>query len=265
MAFSKVHEIEVDSSFRLSNSISTTNFEYQFPFTWPYPLEKCQLRLIGVSIPDSFYRFPATNLTVLDSTGADVVGSPLTDLLRVGTYTAAQIVTLFNQGFNTLGLAGVLICAYDSTQQKFSFQNTALTLYVVQSAWFPLMGLPGNSVTIPASTSVTFPLVGDLGEDLFNRLYIRLGTFENKIILPNIYNSFISYAVQLNDKNGRGYWYMGSSVNDNKQKLIISPQHLNNNGLLKVQLLRKDGLILDLNGRNWTFIVRVEPLDYADC
>jgi hypothetical protein len=264
MAFSKVHEIEIDSRYRLSTSASSTDFEYSFPFTWPYPHEQCQIRLVGAWIPDSFYRFPASNLIGINDLGVTV--GTVTGLLIVGNYTPAQIVTLMNSGLATIFGASNVTFQYDGIQQKFSVTNNLATLVTIQSQWFPLMGLGGVSVAVPGGgTSVTFPNVGDLGEHIFNRLYIRLSSFENKIVLPNIYNSATSFAVPLDLKNSRGYWYLDTS-SQNKQKLnvLFMSGQLNNNSIIKVQLYRQDGVLLNLNGREWDFSIRIEPLGYID-
>jgi hypothetical protein len=260
MAFSPVHQIEIDSTFRLASSTSSTSFEYELPFSWPV-FEPSQLRLVGFCIPNTFFNFPTQTITV------NGVTSGLN--LNTGNYTAVQaaaaVTTLVQLAAPDGCGRASLSCVYDSSLKRFYFIDTVGGGYQIQSVWLPLLGFSATSYTMlaPANARNYGSFIPSLGYDETSRLYVRIQSFENKIILPNAYNTFVSYALPLDTYDSdRDMFYLGAY--NYSQKIIVASSFMKTNRIIKVDLLRRDGSIVNLNGRNWLMVLRVEPLNYED-
>jgi hypothetical protein len=252
MAFSAVHELIVDSSFRLNSSVTTSSsFEYQFPFPFP-SVGQSQLRLADFWIPNSFYTFNVPYQTV-----------------SAGTYTGTQIVTKLT------GLLGGATITWDESTQKFTFNSVPSPN---THPWYILMGWSTGSVNINTLTS---PQAATLGRDRYSRMYIRLNSFENKMFLPTVTEEyispsvslksdayyqkktsiFLSFVAPLNYKNGQDYFFLNQNIN---QKLLVAHSYFNTNQILKVDLLDAYGQSVNLNGRDWGMSLRIEPINYVD-
>ena len=271
MAFSPVHEIEIDSTYRLASSNSATDFEYQLPFTWP-TLGPSQIRLTACYIPNTIPNLPSATLSV--------AGTTASLNLDFGVYTFVSAAARLTERAQQAALSGgcgrsTLSCLYDFELKRYYFIDTAGgagAVISITSTWMTLFG--HSNITFPMGTVAgggtianTRYYLGDLpafGVEELNRVYIRIQAFENKIILPNQYNSRVTYVVPLdNYLSIKDIWIYDAGAIP-QQKVLVSSSYFNTNNLLKIQLINRDGQIVNLLGRNWLMSLRVEPLGYQD-
>lgn len=269
MAFSRVHEIEIDSTYRLNGSLSSTDFEYQLPFAFP-TLNPSNIRLVDFYVPNSFWNIPDSTITIAGGFSGTII-------VRGGNHTV--------QSFNTM-IAAAIAAAGATVSSNFSLVlNTftkrteltnnstagAITLTASNNNFiFSLLGftqaaqgVSAAAVGPPIVPSVTVSAsVYSLGLEDYNRLFVRINSFENKVVLPNVYNTFLTYALPLNTLNSKDVFYMPPA--DTSQRVAVSSAHMRTNTILKIQLVNRRGDIVDLQGRNWVVVLRIEPLNYMD-
>lgn len=260
MAFSPVHQIEIDSTYRLASSKSSTDFEYELPFTWP-TLGPSQIRLTNMMVPNTFFNLPTATIN-------DGINTA-TENLDLGNYSfteaAARMTSVMQKAVVDGGLNRVNgSLNWDSSLKRYYFIDTSgfFLPYTMGGAWLPILGFNSTQAIGLANVRYYAASSPSLNEQNLN-FYVRLSTFENKIILPNAYNSFVSFCFPLrNMEPQKEIWYLPN--NTSTQKILVSSPYHNTNKILKIQLLRRDGTIVDLNERNWMMSLRIEPLGYMD-
>lgn len=261
MAFSPVHQIIIDSTYRIASSNSSTDFEYELPFTWP-TLGPTQLRLANMMVPNTFSNLPTA--TINDGVTTS------TQNLDLGNYSfteaAARMTALMQRAVVDGGLGQTTgSLNWDSSLKRYYFIDTsgAFVPYTMGGAWLPLLGFNTTQAIGAANVRYYGGAPPSFHEQNMN-FYVYLSAFENKIILPNVFNKFVSFSFPLTSiEPNKEVWYLTNQHTAQQKLLVASPYH-NTNRIIRVQLLRRDGTIVDLNGRNWQITLQVEPMGYED-
>lgn len=270
MAFSPIHEIEIDSTYRIASSNSSTDFEFELPFTWP-TLGPSQIRLSAGFIPNTFPTLPT--VTVQTNVGGAITLATLN--LDLGTYGFTSAATRMTEriqqaapegcGVNTLSIV------FDDALKRYYFISTVNAASIsVTSNWLPIFGHSSPTFPLNSGGAVTANIRYYMGGapsfpvENFHKFYIRIHAFENKVILPNQYNTHVTYSFPL-DKYlpEKDLWCYDNDTTP-QQKVLVSSSYFNTNRILRVQLFDRNGSIVNLNGRNWLMSLRIEPLGYQD-
>lgn len=260
MAFSKDFELEIDSSYRLSNSTSSTNFQYGLPYSFPTVKGQTRITLSSAFVPQSFYNIPQIQL--FNYVG---VGPGLSFIIPAGHYTGAQLASTM-QTLATAASFTSLTISYSASTGKFTFLDSAASYPLALGAgvttpffdWLGFSGFP-TSINIVANVPKISDVFANLNLEREERLYVRIGSLDNKIMLPWNPSQIFTYAIPLLQINPNGYFtYVGQ---DDRQTLFLSENQLRANSFLNVQLVWEDGTVVDLNGRNWKIVLKIEQDD----
>lgn len=270
MAFSPVHEIEIDSSYRLASSNSSTDFEYELPFTWP-TMGPCQIRLSACYIPNTFPTLPT--VTVQTNVGGVITLATLNlDLGNYGfTSAAARMTERIQQAAPEGCGVSTLSIVYDDNLKRYYFIDTVGAASIsVTSTWLQIFGHSSatfplnNGGAVSANTRYYMGGAPSFPVENFHKFYIRIQSFENKVILPNKYNTHVTYSVPLdNYLSYKDVWAYDNNTTP-QQKVMVYSSYFNTNNLLKIQLIDRNGAVVNLNQRNWLMTLRVEPANYVD-
>lgn len=278
MALSRVCEIEIDSAFRTSNSNSPTDFEFQLPYTFPN-YKNAQIQLGYAFVPNSWYNVTQTQ-TFVCSLGPTTVSIP------AGSYTSISLATALTTGVllpggglvtNSQPLPAGISLAFNQTLKKIIVQNTtgAAVTFTASSGLttvFTWMGFSSTQIAslispgIPATSFIIAQDSPNINQDRDARFYIRLSGVESKVMMPQLPSQIFTFALTLKD-TGASFSYVTIPQDDLEQTLFLSENQLRSNSTLRIQLVDSFGNILDLNGRNWKFVLRVEPshkMEYDD-
>lgn len=257
MAFSKDFEIEFDSTYRTNNSISSTDYEFMLPYSFPTVSGQTSLTLGDVIIPQAFYNIPLTTI----SSGANFFTIPS------GRYDASSLCSAIQTGMQATAGAGTGLgfstatCSFINTINKIRFNDGSGGKTIVNSTGndlFTWMGFSGTSLTFgTAGSALTAPSLPSLNLDREQRVYIRIYAVDNKIMLPQLNTQIFTFGVSLKQVNSSGYFHY-TPLEHLPQKLYLNPNQLRSNSYLKVLLVWGDGTPIDLNGRNWKFVLKVE-------
>lgn len=268
MALSRICEIEIDSSFRTSNSNSPTDFEFQLPYTFPN-YKNAQIQLGYAYIPNTWWNIFTTSSLNIQTT---LLGSA-TVTIPAGSYTPPSAAAAFTTGLTTMSgiflngsspisasaIGSNVVIGWSGTTKKIWIAaNASAGNTIVTGAFLQQLGFSSTIVNIPAGTAVESNISPTFGSDRDQRFYIRLSGFESKIMLPQLSGQYFTFALNLKD-TGASLGYVTIPQDDQEQTLILSENQLRTNSLIKVQLVDSTGSVIDLNGRNWKFVLRVEP------
>jgi hypothetical protein len=276
MALSRVCEIEIDSTFRTSNSNSPTDFEFQLPYTFPN-YKNAQIQLGYAFVPNSWYNVTQTQ-TFTCSLG--------TVSIPAGSYTSISLVTALTTGVllpsgglvtGSTPFPATILIGFNQTLKKIILQNTggASVTFTPSSGLttvFTWMGFSSDQIATISSTGIaaTSFIIAEnnpnINQDRDARFYIRLNGLESKVMMPQLPSQIFTFALTLKD-TGASFSYVTIPQDDLEQTLFLSENQLRSNSTLRIQLVDSFGNILDLNGRNWKFVLRVEPshkMEYDD-
>lgn len=268
MALSRVCEIEIDSTFRTSNSNSPTDFEFQLPYTFPN-YKNAQIQLGYAFIPNTWFNVLSAKTLQITST----LGGPVDVSIPAGSYNPSTAAAAFTNGLQTMSgiyLTGSvpIVNTVHSTNVVIGWNSTTKRIWIAANAtagnttvtgsFLQDLGFSSTTVNIPSGTAVQSDVSPNLGSDRDQRFYIRLSGFENKIMLPQLPGQYFTFALALKD-TGASLGYVTVPQDDHEQTLILSENQLRTNSLLKIQLVDSTGSVINLNGRNWKFVLRVEP------
>jgi hypothetical protein len=281
MAFSKDFELEVDSTYRLTSSNSTSNFEYQLPYSFPTVKGQTRITLGSAYVPESFYNIPS-DVQFYDS-DPSVPATTNSWLLPAGRYTRANLASTLEAGFragtgpgSTTGLTWTTVnVTYSNHNGKFTITPIPVGRVLVVpnsvASFFNFIGVttniststyPGFTVVTPVTIGLARTIVSDLWANMNSereqRIYIRISNLDNKVMLPWISTQIFTFSVPLYSLNThQTFVYLPNDLSV-AQTLYLSPNALRANSQMKVQLVWNDGTLVDLNGRNWKFILKVE-------
>jgi hypothetical protein len=253
MAFSKDFELEIDSAFRIASSASSSDFEFQLPYSFPTVKGQTQITLTNAFIPESFYNIPFD--VVLTAAGPSFT-------IPKGRYSPSQLATTITSLATAAGLT-TFSCTYSSTTGKFTFSDSASTYTLTlssPSAFFNWLGFNGTPSFIQITSGS--PKISDnyagMNFERERRVYLRINTFESKIMMPQTPSQIFTFGIPLFSANQKGDFVFEVSESRLAQTLYLSSNQLRSNSYLKIQLVWQDGTIIDLNGRNWKVALRIE-------
>lgn len=277
--------VNVDSTFRNSLNMLSTNFYYDLPF----PIKNAiKMRLASIEIPNTWFEFSAINYqnTFFTVIAPDITGTQTTMFVKIpdGNYTTSQVLNTIQSKLNefrsTTGIYLLISIDPYSLKVSITFQGTVP----------PNTASPPSTPTNPPSG----PFVLDFGTTLTSLTNWGLGyligyrqrvynvtnlangvyTLQGESICDTITSAYIFliindwYAViQKTEENyfdatakiivrqdkGSVIYYDGSDLVSN-QITFPSPIDLNQ---LKVQLVDSNGNILDINGMNFSFAMEI--------
>jgi hypothetical protein len=281
MAFSKDFELEVNSKYKLTNSSSSSDFEYQLPYSFPTVKGQTKITLNSAFIPDSFYNIPF-DVQFFDSNPA-IPATTNSWILPAGRYTRANLAAALEAGFragigpgSTTGLTWTTVnVTYSNHTGRFTISPIPATKVLVvpnsAAAFFSYIGIttnintttyPGFSLVTPATIAAALTILSDswasMNNDREERVYIRVSNMDNKIMLPWAPNQIFPFAVPLTVLNTHQIFFYEPQDQNSAQTLYLSPVHFRSNSTMKVQLVWEDGTFVNLNGREWKFILKVE-------
>jgi hypothetical protein len=207
-----------------------------------------------------------------------VAGVPQLAALNLdsGNYTFASAATRVTERLQQATPEGcgvsTLSLFYCNSLKRYYFISTdaATPTISVTSAWLPILG--HSSVTFPLNNGAAVPAnvrfylggASSFPVENFHKFYIRIHAFENKVILPNQYNTHVTYSFPLDRYlPEKDLWCYDNNTSP-QQKVLVSSSYFNTNRILRVQLIDRNGSIVNLNGRNWMMTLRIEPLGYQD-
>jgi hypothetical protein len=260
MAFSKDFELEVDSTYRSNTSISTSDFQYQLPYSFPTVKGQTRISLSSAFVPESFHNIPTTTIYSFIGVGP----GPFPSFTIPGRrYTASQLATTMQTLATAAGYTTLTI-SYSATQNKFTFTDSASTYPLslgtgVTSGFFEWLGFSTPSFI---QLVLTVPKISDfdanMNLDRERALYIRIANLDNKIMLPWIPSQIFTFAIPFVVKTPNGEYVYQPNEKKLLQTLYLNSNQLRSNSQMKISLVWRDGTTVDLNGRNWKFSLKVQ-------
>jgi hypothetical protein len=277
--------LNIDSTYRNSQSMMSTNFFYDLSF----PIKNAiKMRLSSIEIPNTWFEFSDKNYqnTFFTIIAPDINGTQKTMNIIIpdGNYTTSQLLnniqTKFNEFRPTLGIYMLISIDPFSLKVNITFQGTippGTASPPVSPTNLPL-GPFVLDFTTPLTSLTNWGLGYLLGyrqryytvTNLVNNVYTQQGESICDTVTASyiflIINDWYS-VIQKTDENyfdatakiivrqdkGSVIYYDGSDLVSN-QITFPSPIDLNQ---LKVQLVDTDGNILDLNSMNFSFAMEI--------
>lgn len=277
--------VNVDSTFRNSQTMKSSNFYYDLPF----PIKNAiKMRLASIELPNTWFEFSLINYqnTYFTVIAPDITGTQRTINITIadGNYSTSQLLnaiqTLFNNIRATLGIYLIISIDPYSLKVSITFQGT-----IPPNTASP-PPVPTNPPSGPFVLDFNTPLISQtdwglgylLGyrqryytvTNIFNDVYTQQGESICDTVTASYVFLIINdwYAViQKTEENyfdatakiivrqdkGQVIYYDGSDLISN-QITFPSPIDINQ---IKVQLVDRDGNILDLNSMTFSFSMEI--------
>jgi len=277
--------INVDSTFRNSQGMMTTNFYYDLPF----PIKNAiKMRLASIEIPNTWFEFSAKNYqnTFFTVIAPDITGTQQTLNIIVpdGNYSTSQLLnniqTLFNNFRSTLGIYLIISIDPYSLKVNITFQGTIppgtasppvtptnppsgpfvidfATNLISPTNWGLgyLLGYRQRYYNVTNFTSGVYTIQGESICDTVTASYIFLIINDWYAVIQKTEENYFDATAKIIVRQDKGnvIYYDGSDLVSN-QITFPSPIDINQ---LKVQLVDVDGNILDLNSMNFSFAMEI--------
>lgn len=245
----QIYDILISSENRTNpNNSSSTNFSIQLsnPINERYLL----YALKAATIPKTYYNIdsPRNTFTITDSTGLQNIVVP------IGNYTIAQLITEIENQLNALAVDTYTV-TYNTISAKITITSTFAgfeinpTLATLQGLILDQLGF--NLGVTYTGASITAPNVLDISG--IKNVYIVISEFTQ--YLRNTTNAFQNFKVQMNGQFGDIiYWTDESGYH---QYFNIQPSNRSNIRTLNIRLVDEYGIDINLNGREWQFILQL--------
>ena len=205
-------------------------------------------RLVGtyevehVLLPNTAYHIKTGVNDTFELTVATVGAETIT--IPPGFYTSTTLVTNLTTAVNAGGFSGIT-CAYDQVSGKLSFTHGSLNLSVTSVA--PAIGF--SSVTATPHTTITADDV--LVLVTVNTYQIHIDNCEGQVRNGTGSIRDPTFIVEVGFENAQEFVHYKAS--EDMSQLIHFPVEQSE---LRIFLRDEAGRTVDLNGANWSFIIR---------
>lgn len=205
------------------------------------------IELLSAEIPNTAYVFTSENNDILFNEGAGT----LTATISPGTYSVAEIETELKTKLDAAGTLTYTV-SFDEPTKKLTISATgAFTLQFSQPA-SPYKELGWNNVDTVSASSHTAPNSINLAGE--NAWFISIRDFAQAGLQGGKSANGFTYKVPVNVSYGDIVFYTRLSGMDQQ---ITQANTGFNQPVLFVQLVDYRGQLIDLQGRDWSFMIKV--------
>lgn len=243
----RINDLIIDSKDR-ENYLSTSSSNFRIDLANPINGRVVAYGLKSAIIPKSTYNIPAVRNTFTFNDGI----STFTITVPAGNYTMTDLLSTVESLLNALG-PNTYTLTYNSTSGKVNFTSGASftinpSLDASQGSVLYKLGFnPGVSYT---GTNVTAPNVADISG--IKAAYIKIKQLTQ--YMRNTTNSVLNFKVDLNCPFGSIIFF--ADEGRYHQYFNSNKDNIGQIGFLDVTLVDEYGTQIDLNGRDWSFVIQ---------
>lgn len=249
----RVFDLVINSEDRV-NYLTTTTTNFRVNLQNPINQRIVGYGLKSAVIPRSLYNIPVirNTFTFFDGVANYTVTVP------AGNYTMTELLTQIQTLLNALG-PNTFTLTYSNLSGKTTWATTGPPMIINPtldtsqgSILYKLGFLPGVAYT---GVNITSPNVADITG--IKTAFIKIKQLTQYI--RNTTNSMMNFKVDLDGQFGDIIFY--ADENKYHQYFNIAQDHLTNQGFYDVTLVDEYGIPIDLNGRDWSFVIQFITAD----
>jgi hypothetical protein len=248
-----VFDLVINSEDR-ENYLGTTSTVFTVNLQNPINQKIVGYGLKSAIIPKTNYNIPAIRNTFTFNNSI----STSTITITPGNYTMTELLAEIQTQLNALGFDTYTV-TYNSISGKVTFQSTLAaftinpTLSTQQGSILYKLGfVPGIAYT---GGTVTAPNVADISG--IKSAFIKIKQLTQ--YMRNTTNSMLNFKVDLSCQFGSIVYF--ADEGRYHQYFNVSTVNLSNIGYLEVSLVDEYGVPLELNGRDWSFVLQFVTID----
>lgn len=243
----RINDLIIDSKDR-ENYLTTTSSNFRVDLANPINGRVVAYGLKSAIIPKSNYNIPAVrNTFTIDEGGVSTI------TITPGNYTMTTLLAEIKTQLDLLG-ASVFTLTYDSTSGKVTISSTGAafilnpTLDLAQGSILYKLGFnPGVAYT---GNPITAPNVADISG--IKAAYIKIKQLTQ--YMRNTTNSVLNFKIDLNCQFGNVIFF--ADEGRYHQYFNSNKDNMGTMGFFDVQLVDEYGTQIDLNGRDWSFVIQ---------
>jgi len=249
----RVFDLVINSEDRL-NYTTTTSTNFRVNLQNPINQRIIGYGLKSAVIPKTNYNIPSirNTFTFFDGVANYTVTVP------AGNYTITELLAEIQTLLNALG-PNTFTLTYSTISGKVTWSTTGPAMIINPtldtsqgSVLYKLGFVPGQSYT---GVSITAPNVADISG--IKTLFIKIKQLSQYI--RNTTNSMLNFKVDLAGQFGDIIFY--ADENKYHQYFNIAQDHLTNQGMFDITLVDEYAVPVDLNGRDWSFVLQFITAD----
>ena len=244
----RIQDLIIDSKDR-ENYITTSSNNFRVDLANPINGRVVAYGLKSAVIPKTNYNIPAVRNTFTFNNSI----STSTITITPGNYTMTELLAEITTQLNALGFDTYTV-TYNSISGKVTFQSTLAaftlnpTLDTSQGSILYKLGfVPGIAYT---GGTVTSPNVADISG--IKSAYIKIKQLTQ--YMKNTTNSVLNFKVDLTCPFGSIVFF--ADEGRYHQYFNSNKDNLGSMGFFDVTLVDEYGTLLDLNGRDWSFVIQ---------
>lgn len=230
----------------LLNSISSTDFRINVINPAKSKILLCGLK--SVTFPNGLYNVQESVIEITDSLGLEFITIPK------GNYTSTSLATLIENNLNALAVDTYTVTIINN---KFtitsSFPGFVLNPNLLISELLKNMGF--ESETSYAGASITAPNIYDLSG--IKNLFIKISQIS--AFIRNSFNIKYNFKFDVTCEFGKIIFF--SNESKYLQEYDVSADNLVNNSYFDIQLVDEYGNVVDNNGLDWNFTIKLSTQD----
>lgn len=244
----RVFDLVINSEDR-QNYTTTTSTNYRVNLANPINQRIVGYGLKSAVIPKSNYNIPVirNTFTFFDGVANYVITVP------AGNYTMTQLLTEIQTSLNALG-PNTFTLTYSNVSGKVTWSTTGPPMIINPtldtsqgSILYKLGFVPGTAYT---GVTITAPNVADISG--IKSAYIKIKQLTQ--YMRNTTNSMLNFKVDLDGQFGDIIFY--ADENKYHQYFNIAQDNLTNQGTFDITLVDEYAIPVDLNGRDWSFVIQ---------
>ncbi|HRP37071.1 MAG TPA: hypothetical protein PLS50_04630 [Candidatus Dojkabacteria bacterium] len=231
--------IHVNSRYRDTGTYDNFTLSINEP-----PLKYSSVKLLDVSIPQSFYNFTSSNNVITFQEGG--TGTVYTATITPGAYGATTLTTELTTQLNAAGGTGTYTATYNTNQNTYTIAADVSFEIFFSNSNSPWYRLGFNNSDTGVATSHTSSNSVNLAPD--NYVYIQInGLGLPKIQTASSQNVSSHFTVPLN-----GISNTVSPIILDDHTLLLGDNMYHTSGQVTIKLLNEQGNLVGLRG-DWAF------------
>lgn len=249
----RVYDLVINSEDRL-NYDTTTSTNFRVNLANPINSRIIGYGLKSAVIPKTNYNIPVIRNTFTFFNSA----STFTITIQAGNYTMTQLLAEIKTQLDLTGLDTYTV-TYDPISGKVTFSAATFpfilnpTLDNSQGSILYKLGfVPGQAY---AGLTVTSPNVADISG--IKSVFIKIKQLTQ--YMRNTTNSMLNFKIDLSCPFGSIIYY--ADENKYHQYFNIAQDNLTNQGFFDITLVDEYAVPIDLNGRDWSFVLQFITMD----